>query len=57
MVASMKNDVRRILQNTFPELEQLVDVLSTTMLCFLKAFTSARLMNQATAQAVAEGFN
>ncbi|MGA2109962.1 MAG: transposase [Syntrophorhabdales bacterium] len=34
MAASMKNDLRRILQTTFPELEQLVDVLSTTMLCF-----------------------
>jgi len=57
MIASTKNDIRRILQATFPELEQLVDVLSATMLHFLKVFPSARLINQATAQAVAEGFN
>jgi hypothetical protein len=40
MIASMKNDMRRILQTTFPELEQLVDILSSTMLCFLKVFPS-----------------
>ena len=57
MVASMKNDVRRILQTTFPELEQLVDVLSGTMLRFLKVFPSARLITTATPEAVAEGFN
>ena len=57
MVASMKNDIRRILQTTFPELEQLVDVLCGTMLRFLKVFPSARLINAATPEAVAEGFN
>ena len=31
MVASMKNDIKRILQTTFLELEQLVDVLCGTM--------------------------
>ena len=31
MVASMKNDIRRILQSTFPELEQIADVLCVTM--------------------------
>lgn len=57
LVASMKNDIRRILQATFPELEQLVDVLCGTMLRFLKVFPSARLINQACPEAVAEGFN
>jgi transposase len=57
MIVSMKNDVRRILQSTFPELEQLVDVLGDTMLCFLKVFPSARLITQAAPEAVAKGFN
>ena len=55
VVASMKNDIRRILQTTFPELEQLVDVLSGTMLRFLKVFPSAGLINQTTPEIVAEG--
>jgi hypothetical protein len=57
MIASMKNDVRRILQSTFPELENLVDILGDTMLCFLKIFPSARLINRATPEAIAQGFN
>jgi len=44
MIASMKNDIKRILQSTFPELEQLVDVLGVTMLGLLKLFPSARLI-------------
>ena len=57
MIASMKNDVRRILQSTFPELEHLVDILGDTMLYFLKVFPSARLIAQATPEAIAQGFN
>lgn len=57
MGASVKNDIRRILQTTFPELEQLVDVLCGTMLHFLRVFPSARLINQAIPEAVAAGFN
>ena len=57
MIASMKNDVRRILQSTFPELENLVDILGDTMLCFLKVFPAARLIAQATPEAIAQGFN
>ena len=57
MVASIKNDIRRILQTTFPELEHRVDVLCATMLRFLKDFPSARLINQAPSLAVAEGFS
>lgn len=57
MIASMKNDIKRILQATFPELEQFVDVLGLTMLGFLKVFPSARLITQASPEAVAEGFN
>lgn len=57
MIASMKNDIKRILQTTFPELEQLVDVLGVTMLGFLKVFPSARLIAQATPPMVARAFN
>jgi transposase len=57
MVTSTKNDIRRMLQTTFPELEQLVDVLGLTMLRFLRAFPSARLINQATPETVAAGFS
>jgi transposase len=57
MVASMKNDVRRILQTTFPELEQLVDVFSKTMLRFLRVFPSARLITQATPESVTQGLH
>lgn len=57
MIASMKNDIKRILQATFPELEQFVDVLGVTMLGFLKVFPSARLITQASPEAVAQGFN
>ena len=54
MIASMKNDIKRILQSTFPELEQLVDVLGVTMLGLLKLFPSARLIAQATPETVAK---
>jgi hypothetical protein len=57
MLASIKNAIKRILQTTFPELEQLVDVLGVTMLGFLKAFPSARLIAEAAPEAVAKGFN
>lgn len=57
MGTSVKNDIRRILQTTFPELEQLVDVLCGTMLHFLRVFPSARLINQAIPEAVAAGFS
>lgn len=57
MIAWMKNDIRRLLQSTFPELEQPVDVLSDTMLCFLKVFPSARLITAASPEAVAKAFD
>ena len=42
MIAAIKNDMKRMLQSTFPELEKLVNVFSDTMLHFLKIFPSAR---------------
>jgi transposase len=47
MIAGMKNDIKRMLQSTFPELEKLVNVFSDTMLHFLKRFPSARLIANA----------
>ncbi len=44
MIAAVKNDMKRMLQSTFPELEKLVNVFSDTMLHFLKTFPSARLI-------------
>jgi len=44
MIAAVKNDIKRMLQSTFPELEKLVNVFSDTMLHFLKTFPSARLI-------------
>lgn len=57
MIASMKNDIKRILQTTFPELEQLVDVLGVTMLGFLQTFPSARQIATAPPEAVARAFD
>lgn len=44
MIAAVKNDIKRMLQSTFPELEKLVNVFSDTMLHFLKTFPSARMI-------------
>jgi len=44
MIAGIKNDIKRMLQSTFPELEKLVNVFSDTMLHVLKTFPSARLI-------------
>lgn len=48
LIASIKNDIKRILQSTFPELESISDVFSETMLQFLREFPSARLIRAAT---------
>ena len=47
LVASTKNDIKRILQSTFPELESICEVFSETMLQFLGEFPSARLIKTA----------
>ena len=44
MITGMKNDIKRMLQSTFPELEKQVNVFSDTMLHFLKRFPSAHLI-------------
>lgn len=44
MIAGIKNDIKRMLQSIFPELEKMVNVFSDTMLHVLKTFPSARLI-------------
>ncbi len=56
MIASMKNDIKRMLQATFPELERLVNVFSDSMLHFLQAFPSARLVANASEKDVRQVF-
>jgi len=48
VIAGMKNDIKRLLQITFPELETLCTKLySETMLNFLRQYPSARLIREA----------
>jgi len=47
LISGMKNDIRRLLQTTFPELESLCKPYSETMLHFLRRFPSARLIRGA----------
>lgn len=53
-IVSTKNDIKRILQSTFPELESMCNVFSQTMLCFLAEFPSARLIKAAKLKAIAK---
>lgn len=54
LIASTKNEIKRILQTTFPELESICNVFTTTMLLFLKEFPSARFIRATKAKVVAE---
>ncbi len=48
MIASMKNDLKRLLQITFPEFETLrKNIYTETMLNFLRQYPSARLVREA----------
>jgi len=47
LISGMKNDIKRLLQGTFPELEKLCSPYGETMLHFLKRFSSARLVRAA----------
>ena len=53
-IGSTKNDIKRILQSTFPELESMCNVFSQTMLCFLAEFPSARVIKAAKLKAIAK---
>lgn len=56
MIGSIKNEIKRLLQSTFPELEHLGNVFSDTMLQFLSVFPSARLIRMAEPQAISRAF-
>ena len=47
MIAGLKNDVRRLLQMTFPELEHRCKLFTETMLRFLSKYPSARTIRTA----------
>lgn len=53
LITALKNDIKRMLQITFPELESLCNVFSETMRDFLKQFPSARMIRTAKPHAVA----
>jgi len=54
LIASTKNEIKRILQTTFPELESICNIFTTTMLLFLKEFPSARFIRVSKAKVIAE---
>ncbi len=54
LIASTKNEVKRILQSIFPELESICNVFTATMLLFLKEFPSARFIRATKAKVIAE---
>ncbi|MEK7864580.1 MAG: IS110 family transposase [Nitrospirota bacterium] len=54
LIASTKNEIKRILQSIFPELESICNVFTATMLLFLKEFPSARFIRASKAKVVAD---
>jgi transposase len=56
-IAAAKNDIRRMLKSTFPELEKMCDVFSDVMLLFLKEFPSARILSAADPSDVTRAFS
>lgn len=53
-IAATKNEIKRVIQSAFPELESMVNIFTTTMLLFLKEYPSARLIKAAKLSAVAD---
>jgi transposase len=56
-ISAVKNDIKRMLQSTFPELEKMCDVFSDVMLLFLKEFPSARLISAADPSVIGRAFS
>ena len=54
LISGIKNDIKRILQGTFPELESICNPFTQTMLNFLLKFPSARLIQAASTKAIAK---
>ncbi len=56
-IAAAKNDIRRMLKSTFPELENMCDVFSDVILLFLKEFPSARIISAADPSGITRAFS
>jgi len=54
LISGMKNEIKRLLQGTFPELEKLCSPYGETMLHFLRLFPSARLVRAANRKDIAK---
>lgn len=54
LTSALKNDIRRMLQLTFPELESLCNIFSETILHFLTQFPSARIVKAADKKTIAK---
>ena len=54
MIAGLKNDVRRLLQMSFPELEHRCKLFTETMLRFLMRFPSAKVIRTAKATEISK---
>lgn len=52
LMSALKNDIKRMLQITFPELESLCNVFSESMWDIIKQFPSARLIRTADVRAI-----
>jgi transposase len=57
LISGLKNDIKRMLQITFPELEKLCNVFSETMRDFLKQFPSARLIRSTDTRIIQQALN
>lgn len=54
MLCGLKNDIKRILQVTFPELESVCNIFSETILTLLMHFPSARMIRDAKPEEIAD---
>lgn len=56
LIGSEKNDIKRMLKSTFPELERIFNVFGDVMLLFLREYPSARLIRDADPECVMKAF-
>jgi transposase len=57
LIAATKNEIKRVLQSTFPELESLTNVFTKSMLGFLQEFPSARRIRTAKKSAIVKALD
>jgi transposase len=56
LICSEKNDIRRMLKSTFPELERICDVFGDVMLLFLRKYPSAQLIRDTDPGCIIQAF-